>query len=64
VFILTPEFFTIPPLKKSADSPEYGLPQTVVEMSKRYPVTIVEATRWIKITTPEDLQAAETLLKS
>ena len=62
VFVLKPEFFTFPPVKKETDSSEYGLPQTVVEMSKQFPVAVVEATSWHKITTPEDLKSAEKLL--
>ena len=31
-------------------------------MARDFPVEIVEATRWIKITTPEDLKSAEKLL--
>ena len=62
VFVLSPDFFNYQPLKKSADSHEYGLPQTVAEMSKDHPVTVIEATRWLKITTSEDLKLAEQLL--
>jgi len=58
VFVLSSPFFMYPPLKKAADSTEYGLPQTVVELSKDHPVSVVVATRWIKITTPEDLTLA------
>ncbi|KKW11618.1 MAG: Nucleotidyl transferase [Parcubacteria group bacterium GW2011_GWA2_49_9] len=59
VYVLTPAFFQYEPVKKHPDSPEYGLPQTVVEMSQDHPVFVVEATRWLKITTPEDLILAE-----
>lgn len=63
VFVLGLEFFKYPPLKKAVGSSEYGLPQTVVELSKDHPVSVIEATRWLKITTPEDLTFAEKLLK-
>lgn len=63
VFVLNEKFFTYQPVRKASDSEEYGLPQTVVLMSKDYPVAVVEATKWIKITTPEDLKLAERLLK-
>lgn len=62
VFVLTPEFFTYEPVKLADREGEWGLPQTVVSMSKDYPVAVVEASRWIKITTPEDLKTAERLL--
>ncbi|MDO8620370.1 MAG: sugar phosphate nucleotidyltransferase [bacterium] len=62
VFVLTPEIFTYEPVKLTDREGEWGLPQTVVELSKDYSVAVVEATRWIKITTPEDLELAEKLL--
>lgn len=62
VFVLTPEFFTYEPVKLADREGEWGLPQTVVRMSKDHFVAVVEATRWIKITTPEDLKTAERLL--
>ncbi len=63
-YLLTPEIFNDEPVKLTDREGEWGLPQTVVEMSKKYPVTVVEATRWIKITTPEDLNHAESLLRA
>src|SRR3989344_5777636 len=62
VFVLTPEIFDFEPVKLTDREGEWGLPQTVVEMSKNYPVAVVEAASWIKITTPEDLVFAEKLL--
>lgn len=59
VFVLTSEIFNFAPVKLNDREGEWGLPQTVVEMSKSYPVAVVEATRWIKITTPEDLASAK-----
>lgn len=64
VFVMTPEIFTYEPVKLTDREDEWGLPQTVVELSKDYSVAVVEATRWIKITTPEDLQIAEEILQS
>jgi len=57
-FVLTPEYFDydMVPIK---DGKEYGLPQTVVEMSKDYPVKIVEATNWMKIDGVDDLKRFE-----
>ena len=55
VFVLTPEIFNYEPVKLTDREGEWGLPQTVVAMSKDYPVAVVEATRWVKITTPSDL---------
>lgn len=64
VFVLTTELFTYDPVKLTDREGEWGLPQTVVKMSKDYPVAIVEASRWIKITAPEDLNIAVALLDS
>ena len=64
VFVLNPEFFNYEPVKLTDRVNEWGLPQTVSVMARDYPVDIVQATRWIKITTPEDLKAAEEILKS
>ena len=62
VFILTPDFFNYEPVKLTDREDEWGLPQTVVRMSKDHPISVVEATRWLKITTPDDLKIAEQLL--
>lgn len=58
-FVLTTEFFDYAPVKLTDREGEWGLPQTVSKMARDLPVAVVEATRWIKITTPEDLKAAE-----
>ena len=63
VFVLNPEFFDYEPVKLTDRKNEWGLPQTVALMARDFPVEIVEATRWIKITTQEDLKKAEFLLK-
>lgn len=62
VFVLNPEFFNYEPVKLTDRKNEWGLPQTVALMARDFPVDIVKATRWIKITTPEDLKSAEKLL--
>lgn len=62
VFVLTPEIFDYQPVKLIDREGEWGLPQTIVEMSKSHPVAVVLATHWIKITTSEDLHIATQLL--
>ena len=64
VFVLTPKLFDYAPVKLTDREGEWGLPQTVVELAKDHPVAMVEGTRWIKVTTPEDLKVAEQLLAS
>lgn len=61
-FVLTPEYFNydMVPIKGGK---EYGLPQTVVKMSKDYPIKKVEATYWIKIDDMSDLKNFERELR-
>ena len=61
-FVLSSEIFEYEPVKLTDREGEWGLPQTVVAMSKDHAVAVVEATAWIKITTPEDLKLAEKLV--
>lgn len=63
VYILKPEIFTYEPVKLADREGEWGLPQTVAMMAKKRPVDVLEATRWIKLTTPEDLARAEEFMK-
>ena len=64
VFVLAPEIFNYEPVKLTDREGEWGLPQTVAKMAKDHLVVVVEATRWLKITTPEDLILAAKLLSS
>lgn len=58
-YVLTDKIFNYEPVKLTDREGEWGLPQTVVKMAKDIPVAVVEATRWLKITTPEDLKRAK-----
>ena len=62
VFVLDERIFSYNPVKLTDREGEWGLPQTVAKMAKDHPVAVVEATRWIKVTAPEDLTLAEKLL--
>jgi len=66
MYVLDPRIFTFPSVPKKAGSDELGLPQTVVAASKAsgIPLDVVEATRWIQITNPDDIQKAEKLLST
>lgn len=66
MFALDPRIFDYPAVPKKAGSEELGLPQTVVAASKAsgIPLNVVEATRWIQITNPEDLASATKLLST
>ena len=61
-FVLTPDIFNYEPVKLTDREGEWGLPQTVSKMARDLPVAVVPATQWIKITAPEDLARAGTIL--
>lgn len=65
MFGLDPRIFNYPMVAKAHGSDEYGLPQTVLAASKLSGIALaaVQATLWIQVTAPEDLQKAEALLK-
>lgn len=66
LYVLDTRIFQYPLAPKAADSDEYGLPQTVVAASIQsgIPFKSVRATRWVQITSPEDIAAAEKALQS
>jgi NDP-sugar pyrophosphorylase family protein len=66
MFALDPRIFDYPPVPKAPGSTELGLPQTVINASKAsgIPLNVVEATRWIQITSPDDLMRAEEALST
>ena len=65
MFVLDTRLFDHPMIPKAEGSKEFGLPQSVLEASKKggIPFITVKATEWIQITAPEDIQKAEALLK-
>ncbi len=60
VYMLNEKFFNydLVPVSKT----EFGLPQTLVKMTKNHPVKILRAKLWHPIGYPEDLQKAEEVL--
>ena len=58
--VISKEYFNYPAVKFSET--EYGLPHTLVLVSKELPVHTVRATEWIQITSPESLIEAEKML--
>jgi UDP-N-acetylglucosamine diphosphorylase / glucose-1-phosphate thymidylyltransferase / UDP-N-acetylgalactosamine diphosphorylase / glucosamine-1-phosphate N-acetyltransferase / galactosamine-1-phosphate N-acetyltransferase len=66
MYSLDIRLFDYPPVAKSPDSKELGLPQTIVAASKAsgIPLHVVEATQWIQVTSPEDIQRAQMLLST
>ncbi len=61
LYVLSEEIFKYQPVQLP-NSKEFGLPQTILAMSKTAAVKIVEATFWLKITEPSDLDVAEKAL--
>lgn len=60
-YILDEKFFRYPLV--SISPTEYGLPQTLAEMGKEYPVKVMMATAWQPVGRPEDIEKGETFLK-
>lgn len=65
LFVLDVRIFDFPQIAKAPGSSELGLPQTVLAASKAssIPLNVVEATRWIQVSNPNDLQRAEVMLQ-
>lgn len=65
MYVLDTRLFNCPLIPKYTGSEEYGLPQTVVAASKRLGIRFepVYSDKWIQITSPKDLTAAEEALK-
>lgn len=62
LYVLSDEIFKQQPVQLP-NSKEFGLPQTILAMSKTAEVKIVEATFWLKITEPSDLDVAEKVIR-
>lgn len=59
LYMLNKKIFTYDPVPISGTSTEFGLPHTLALVAKTTPVAIVRATKWMQVTTPEDLLRAE-----
>jgi NDP-sugar pyrophosphorylase family protein len=57
LYVLGREIFDYPLVRWSER--EYGLPQTLVRAARDFSITVVEATWWVQVTSPEDLRLAE-----
>ena len=57
LYSLTADIFNYEPVKLS--NGEYGLPQTILNMAKDYPVKGVIMEKWSQINYPEDIKKAE-----
>ncbi len=61
LFVLNKDFFKYKLV--SVGGGEYGLPQTLVTMTKNFPIKIVKAKHWHPIGHPEDIKSAEKQIK-
>lgn len=61
-FVLDEKFFTYAMV--SVNEKEFGLPQTVLVMSREYPVTVCKASWWLPVDNPDDVVLAEQFLVS
>ncbi len=62
LYVLSTDIFKYKPVQLP-NSKEFGLPQTILAMSKDIDVKVIKADFWLKITTPEDLEIAESQMK-
>jgi hypothetical protein len=63
VYVLTPAFFSYP-LVAIKNGTEFGLPQTIVQMCKDHPVSLVESTQWMQAENIEDVTLANRLFNT
>lgn len=58
LYMLTTKIFTYEPVPIGGSTTEFGLPHTLALLAKETPVAVVKASKWLQVTTPEDLQKA------
>ena len=63
LYMLDERIFEREPAPIGGSSTEFGLPHTLLLLAKDIPVAVVKATKWIQVTTPEDLVRAEEFVK-
>jgi UDP-N-acetylglucosamine diphosphorylase / glucose-1-phosphate thymidylyltransferase / UDP-N-acetylgalactosamine diphosphorylase / glucosamine-1-phosphate N-acetyltransferase / galactosamine-1-phosphate N-acetyltransferase len=63
MYMLGKEIFDYPLTPIGGSSTEFGLPHTLARLAKDIPVQTVLATKWMQITSPEDLKRAETFVE-
>lgn len=61
LYTLGPAFFERDP--HMLPGGEYSLPHTLAELAKQIPVQVLDADFWLQVNTPDDLAAAEAVLK-
>ena len=64
LYVLDMRIFEYPAVPKAKGSTELGLPQTMMQATKDISIQAVEASLWIEIKEPDDLQKAEEILSA
>jgi bifunctional UDP-N-acetylglucosamine pyrophosphorylase/glucosamine-1-phosphate N-acetyltransferase len=59
MYMLDDRIFNYDPVTIGGSNTELGLPHTLAVLGKEIPVSIVKATKWFQISTPDDLLRAE-----
>jgi NDP-sugar pyrophosphorylase family protein len=59
MYMLKKKIFEHPLVPVGGSSTEFGLPHTLAALAKEIPVQMIRATKWMQITSPEDLARAE-----
>ena len=63
MYMLDRRIFDYEPVAIGGSSKEFGLPHTLVSLAKVDPVALVHASKWLQVTTPEDLLSAEDFVR-
>jgi len=58
-YVLNKKFFDYDLVPKKAGDKEFGLPQTLAQMSKDHKIKVIKARAWYPVGNPEDLEKAE-----
>ena len=64
LYMLDRRIFDYEPAPIGGSSTEFGLPHTLLLLARDFPVAVVGATKWLQVTTPEDLHHAEKFVSS
>ena len=62
-YMLDERVFAYPLAPIGGSSTEFGLPHTLIALAKTFPIHMIPATKWLQVTTPEDLVRAEEFVK-
>ncbi|OGZ08188.1 MAG: hypothetical protein A2942_02100 [Candidatus Lloydbacteria bacterium RIFCSPLOWO2_01_FULL_50_20] len=64
LYMLSHELFDYDLVPVGGSSLEFGLPHTFAVLAKKMPVMMVRATKWLQVTTPEDLKRVRDFVRA